>query len=97
MIGQLKPTGEGAGQQFPGWIIRLPERRFEIKGYEVIGIAKLAHRKSRWKLRKIIAQLKSSSKGTWGNNCCWKNRCRSGICWSLHMTVIACRNLPSVS
>ena len=52
MIGRLKPTGEGAGLQFPGWIIRRAQRRFEDKLYKVIGAAKLAHRKSRWKLQK---------------------------------------------
>ena len=50
MLGRLKPTGEGAGLQFPGWFIRRAQRKFENIQYEVIGAAKLAHRKSRWKL-----------------------------------------------
>ena len=52
---------------------RQKQRRFENKRYEVIGAAKLAHGKSSWKLRKIIAQLKSTKEGTEGNNCCLKN------------------------
>ena len=64
MIGRLKPTEEGPGLQFPRWIIRWAQGRFENKQYEVIGAAKLAHRKSRLKLRKKIAQLKCSREGT---------------------------------
>ena len=64
MIRRLKPTDEGAGLQFPGWIIRWAHRRFENKQYEIIGSAKLAHEKSKWKLRKIIVQLKSTRAGT---------------------------------
>ena len=39
MIARLKPTGEGAGLQFPGWIIRQAQRKFENKWNEVIGAA----------------------------------------------------------
>ena len=39
MIGRLKPTREGAGQQFPEWIIRRAQRKFENKQDEVIGAA----------------------------------------------------------
>ena len=42
----------------------------------MIGVAKLAHRKSRWKLRKIIAQLKE---GTKGNHVCRKNAIRMEV------------------
>ena len=72
-------------------------RKFESKLHEVIDAAKLAHRKSRWKLRDIIALLKSTREGTEGNICCWKNRGQPGICRSLHMKVIAGRKLPMVS
>ena len=64
MIGRLKPTDEGAGLQFPGWIIQWAHQRFENKQYEIIGSAKLAHGKSKCKLRKIIAELKLTSEGT---------------------------------
>ena len=39
MIGRLKPTREGARQQLPGLIIRLAQRKFENKRYEVNGAA----------------------------------------------------------
>ena len=65
-IGLLKPTGEGTWLQFPGWIIRLVQQRFENKLYEMIGVANSAHRKMRWKSQKImiIVWLKSAREGT---------------------------------
>ena len=33
MIEQLKPSGEGARKQSPGWIIRRAQRKFENKLY----------------------------------------------------------------
>ena len=64
----------------------------------MIGSAKLAHRKSRWKLRRIIALLKSTREGTEGNSCCWKNwgHGHPAIRRLLHMKVIAYRKLPTV-
>ena len=41
---------EGEGLQVPGWIIRWAKQRLKNKRYEIIGAAKTAHRKSRWKL-----------------------------------------------
>ena len=73
------------------------QRKFENKQHEVIGTAKLAHRKWRWKLWKIIAVLKLTREGREGNTCCWKNWSHPGICQSLHMKVIASRKLPMVS
>ena len=73
MIGQLYPPGEGARQQLQGWIIRREQQKFENKLYEVNGAAELGHRKSRWKLQTIIAQLKSTREGKKGNTCCWEN------------------------
>ena len=67
------------------------QRKFENKQHEVIGTAKLAHRKWRWKLWKIIAVLKLTREGREGNTCCWKNWSHPGICQSLHMKVIASR------
>ena len=64
MIGRLKATEEGRRLQFPGWIIRRAQRRFENNWYEIIGSAEIEHRKSKWKLRKITAQLKSTRDGT---------------------------------
>ena len=39
MIGQLKPTGEGAGLQIPGWIIQQELQKLENKRNEVIDSA----------------------------------------------------------
>ena len=39
MIGRLKPTVDGVGQQFPGWIVWRAQWKFESKRYEVIGSA----------------------------------------------------------
>ena len=47
MIRQLKPTREGAGLQFSGWIARQAQGRFKNNWYEMIGVSKLANRKSR--------------------------------------------------
>ena len=60
----------------------------------MIVAAKLAHRKSRWKLLKIIAHLKSTREGTQENSYCWKNWSHPGNCQSLHMKVVAGRKLP---
>ena len=35
----IETNWEGARQQFPGWIIRRAQRKFENKRYEVIGAA----------------------------------------------------------
>ena len=62
--------------------------------------AKLAHRKSMWKFREVIALLKSTKSTrevTERNTCCWKYWGHPGICRSLHMKVIAGRKLPMVS
>ena len=66
MIGWLKQARERAGQQFWGWIMRQEQQRFENNYYEMIGMSNMttfAHRKSRWKLRKLIARLKLVRKG----------------------------------
>ena len=39
LIGRLKATGEGAGLQFTGWIIRRAQRIFKNKRHEVIDSA----------------------------------------------------------
>ena len=73
MIGRLKQTREGTALQFPGWIIRRAQRRFEKNGMK--GQAWPNEHTSMWKLpsREIIARLKSTKEGTEGNNGCWKN------------------------
>ena len=76
----MKPAGEGTGGQCRGRAMLLTERTFKYKWSRVIGVAGVAHGKSRRRLHKRMRRTKPAGEHTKRNNSCSKNRGHLGIC-----------------
>ena len=63
-MGRMKPAEEGTGALYGGRAMRPTERTFKNKRSGAIGVAGVAHRKSRRRLRKRTRRMEPAEEGT---------------------------------